>query len=155
MGPGTLAPCYGEKEVSRVEFQGGEASAEMAGNVLVVRFSGLLVAHGLADMKARIVAQMRAAPGAVLADYSRAVLALTAEQLDDMMAADTPENLYHLPAVVVAPRGGAQALQSAAVKAAMHHGAFRSVAQNPATALGLAHCLMDLAAAARPGTSRP
>jgi hypothetical protein len=141
--------------ISRVEFNGAAAHAEVHGAVLVVKFGGLLMAESLAAVKSGVVRQMRGSPRAVLADYSGAVLALNDAQLDDMMSGDGPEQLYHLPAAVVAPRGGGQALQAAALRAAVHHGALRSVAPDLAGGMVLAHRLLDLAAAMRPGTPRP
>lgn len=141
--------------ISRIEIGGARAAAEMRGQVLVVRFEGLLVVDALTGMKRGIMAQMAVEPDAVLADYSGAVLAMTDGQLDEMMAGDDPENLFHLPAAVVAPRAGSQAVQAAALRAAVRHGALRSVVPSLQAGQHLVRRLMDLAAATKPGTRQP
>jgi hypothetical protein len=99
-----------------------------SGGVLIVKFEGLLVAAGLSGLKARIVASMRGEPIAVLADYSRCVLAVSGRELDNMMVGRSPNDLPHLPAAVVIGESALlPAMRRAAMAAGMSHGVRRVV----------------------------
>lgn len=127
--------------ISRVVHHGAAAEAEITpGGVLVVKFEGLLVAAGLAALKARVVAGMKGKPRAVLADYSRAVLAVSARELDSMMVGRSPEDLPDLPAVVVVGDAAIlPAMRRAAMAAGMSHGVRRVVKLDAQSALSWAH----------------
>jgi hypothetical protein len=87
-----------------------------AGGVLVVEFSGPITSGAMLDaLKAPIADAVRGQARAVLADYTRAALALSDAEVLLMMAGGEAHNLPDLPASVAA---------SHEVHARMRHAAF-------------------------------
>jgi hypothetical protein len=118
------------------------------GRVLVVEFRGLLLADDARKVKGHLVAALTWRPDVVLADYSRAVLALTADQINELMSDGGPNALPHLPAVVIPALGAGRAMQVAAVAAARDAARWRAVAPDQARGLDAAHWLLRIS---RPG----
>lgn len=113
------------------------ASARLTGSgVLVVEFFGPITSGGMLDaLKTPIAAQSRGQARAVLADYTRALLALSDAEIRLMMAGGEPHNLPDLPAVVVADTETAAFLSGAALHATISCGRLRAV--SPTRAHGL------------------
>ena len=109
------------------------ASARItSGGVLVVEFAGPITSGAMLDaLKAPIAAQSRGRARAVLADYTRAVLALSDEEIRQMLAGGEPHNLPDLPAVVVADTETAAFLSGAALCATISGGRLRAVSPTP------------------------
>jgi hypothetical protein len=136
---------------TEVAHAGVLARAELLNSgVLIVEFSGLILADGLAALKREIVADLALAPGpvAVVADYSAAVLALTERQGAEMMTGGGPENLVALPAVVISPQQSRGLLQRAAEVAA-GRGEWRAVVRDRRAAADSVARMLSLAAAVR------
>lgn len=139
-----------------VAHQGAGARAELSpGGVLVVEFTGLLLAPVLAALKARVVAAMRAEAAVIVADYSAAVLALSGREIERAMAGLSPEDLPGLPAVVVPPDGAADALHQAALQAVRARaGVWRAVVPGQREAISAARQMLALSRPAPGGRPR-
>lgn len=133
---------------SVVHYGAASAAVSFVGSVLVVRFGGVLTASLLNALKAEISRRHGAGAEGVIADYCGAVLALSDADVERMMIGQEPENLPHLPAVVVAGAADSERLHRQAVKSAVAHALPRAVAQSYEQALALVLHLQPPRAAA-------
>lgn len=104
----------------------GSASASIGacGDVLVVQVSGLVTGRSLPEIRRNVRAVLPRGVMAVVADYSRAALALSDAEMSDMMAGD--EHAYsHLPTAVVCRLECAHDLRRHAINAALTTGRYR------------------------------
>lgn len=122
---------------SVVRYGAASAAVSFVGNVLVVRFGGVLTAPLLNALKAEIFQRHGYGADGVISDYCGAVLALSDAEIEQMMIGQEPENLPHLPAVVVAGAADSERLHRQAVKSAIAHALPRAVAQSYEQALAL------------------
>ena len=110
-----------------------------AHGVLTARFSGAVTAGALDALKAMLYQRYSTVPVAVVADYSRATLALGDDAMWAMMACRAAKNLPALPAAVVSPHINAMALKKHALNAAVQSGVRRVVLTCPVAASSWAH----------------
>jgi hypothetical protein len=120
-----------------------QAHARMTGaGVLVVEFRGPITSLAMLDeLKRPIADRARGSALAVLADYTRAVLAVSDAEICRMMGGHDLHNLPDLPACVLAPTDTAPRLKRHAVAAVLHHRLVRLVETDRAGALHWAHRL--------------
>lgn len=113
----------------KTEVGAAQASARMTdAGVLVVEFRGPITSGGMLDaLKSPIADAVRGQARAVLADYTRAVLALSDADIRLMMAGGELHNLPDLPACVLAPVDAATSLKRHAVAAVLHERRIRLV----------------------------
>ena len=127
-------------QTTTFRYLGASVIADLdAQGVLTARFSGAVTAGALDALKAMIYQRYGTAPSAVVADYSRATLALCDDAMWAMMSCRSAKNLPALPAAVVSPQINAAALKKHALSAAVQSGVRRVVLTCPAAASNWAH----------------
>lgn len=108
--------------LNRITRHSAAAALELLPNgVLIVRLSGPLTGDTLMTVKAGILADYRTANiRAFVVDYTCAAIALTGDQLDQVLEGEHPGSVPRLPAAIVVRQDDVPLLCGHAIRMAMH-----------------------------------